>query len=197
MSTQTHLARSSGTLGGRYHPDVWTSPRALLPSSAWWFTPYPALGIQPIRLGHLSNPAVGVCAFPPAIPKAKFPWGFFSWSSTSLAFKSPCNTRLFLHAWKSVFPRSCAGETVVFNAIHSHSLIAHVPISSRHWAMFCLNRGVTCRASPLSTSKMWAVPTVPEDSVFKDIPSSLSLSSSLVWVASSPGHQLGLFIQVS
>lgn len=94
-------------------------------------------------------------------------------------------------------PRNCAGETVVFNAIHSHSLIAHEPISSLHWAMFCLNQGVTCRASPLSTSKMWAVPPVPEDSIFKDIPSSLSLSSSLVWVASSPGHQLPLFIQVS
>lgn len=88
-----------------------------------------------------------------AFPPAKFLWGFFSWRSTLLAFRSPCNTHLFLHAWKSLFSRSCAGEAVVSNATHSLLLFVHVPISALHAATFYLNHRVTCRASPHSTSE--------------------------------------------
>lgn len=119
------------------------------------------------QVGVSEQPCVRVCAFPSAIHKVKFPGGFSSWRSILLAFRSPCNTHFFLHAWKWLFPRNCAGE-IIFNGIQSHSLFAHVPISSLLWATFCLNHRLTCRASPLSTSKRWVNHTVPEDNIFKD-----------------------------
>lgn len=87
------------------------------------------------------------------ISSCEVPLKFLLLSSASLAFRSPCNTHLFLHAWKSLFSRSCVGEAVVFNAFHSHLLFVHVSISALHVATFYLNHRVTCRASLHSTSE--------------------------------------------